>query len=201
MYRKFVENKLLIASNNKGKISEFRQLFAPYNIEIISAIDLQIDEPEETGQTFSDNAVLKAEYYSKLSKLPALADDSGLSIEALGGFPGVISARIAGENKDYNQAFSTIEQLLLEKNLSSSKAFFTCALSICWPDGHYQVFEGELNGTVSFPAVAGGYGFGYAPIFMAEGHDCKLSEIPDYQKNIISHRFIAFEKLINACFK
>ncbi len=199
MNRNFTENKLLIASNNPGKVQDLVELFSPYNILINSVTDANIEEPEETGLTFADNAKLKAEYYGKLLNTPALADDSGLVIEALGGFPGVYSARFAGPNKNFTQAFELIEQKLLEKQLTSSPASFICSLALWWPDGHFEVFEGKIDGKVSFP-IAGTNGFGYAPIFTANGYDKTFAQLELEEKNKISHRGQAFNKLINACF-
>lgn len=199
MNRKFDSSKLLLASNNPGKVNEIKLLLSPFNIEIISITDLNVEEPEETGLTFIDNAKLKAEYYGKICNIPALADDSGISIEALDGFPGIYSARIAGPNKQFNQAFDLIKQKLIEKNLVTSPAHFTCALTLWWPDGHFEIFEEHLNGSISFPA-AGKHGFGYAPIFTPNGYDKTFAQIEDDEKNKISHRAKAFNKLVKNCF-
>lgn len=199
MNRKFLDKKLLLASNNNGKILEIKELLLPYNINISSAFDFKIAEPEETGITFADNAKLKAEYYGKIQNTPALADDSGLSIEKLDGFPGVYSARIAGKNKDFTEAFEIIEQKLLKKELTSSPAFFTCCLALWWPDGHFEVFEGKLHGKISFPAT-GSHGFGYGPIFIPEGYNKTLSQMQNEEKNSISHRALALSRMIEACF-
>jgi XTP/dITP diphosphohydrolase len=199
MARKFTENKLLIASNNPGKVKEIKDLLAPYNIEILSVSDLNVEEPEETGLTFVDNARLKAEYYGKIKNMPALADDSGLSIEALDGFPGVYSARFAGPDRNFYSAFDMIEKKLQDINLSTSKAFFTCALALWWPDGHFETFEGTLNGNLSFPP-SGKLGFGYAPIFIPKGHNVTFANFQDEEKNKISHRAEAFNQMIKACF-
>lgn len=198
--RKFQDNKILIASNNPGKVAEIQQLLSPFNLEIFSLIDKGIIEPEETETSFVGNAILKARYYGEIFNLPALADDSGLSINELDGFPGVYSARVAGENKDYNQAFKVIEQKLQENNLESSKAFFSCALALWWPDNHVEIFEGELYGHIEFPAIFGGYGFGYAPIFSPHDHELRYSQLNDEVRNKISHRSIAFQKMISNCF-
>lgn len=157
-------------------------------------------EPEETENSFVGNAILKARYYGNMFNIPALADDSGLSISELDGFPGIYSARIAGENKEYRHAFNVIEQKLEEKNLKSSKAFFSCALALWWPDDHVEAFEGELHGNIEFPAVFGGYGFGYAPIFLPNGHELRYSQLNDEIRNKISHRSAAFQQMISQCF-
>lgn len=189
-------NKLVIASNNPGKVREIIELLSPYNIETISLIDQNIEEPEETGLTFADNAKLKAEYYGKLFNLPALADDSGICIEALGGYPGVISARIAGPNKDFYSAFNLIEQKLLDKNLKSSPAHFISSLSIWYPNGDIFDFEGRIDGEISFPARGNNNQFGYNPIFVPNGYDKTFSEMSLDEKNHISHRKLAFDKFI-----
>lgn len=199
MNRKFNSQKLLIASNNPGKVNEIKFLLSPFNIEIISITDIDIQEPEETGLTFIDNAKIKAEYYGEKYNIPALADDSGISIEALDGFPGIYSARLAGPDKQYNQAFELIEKKLLEKNLQTSPAHFTCALVLRWPDGHFEIFEEYLNGKISFPAT-GKHGFGYAPIFIPDGYSKSFGQIEDEEKNKISHRAKAFNKLVKHCF-
>lgn len=200
MFRKFVEQEILIASGNPGKITEITELFSPYNIKLHSITNFQAEEPEETGATFVENAKLKAEYYGKITNLPSLSDDSGISITALDGFPGIYSARFAGPNKDFNTAFQLIQQKLLEKGLDSSPAFFTCALALWWPDGHFEIFEGELHGKVVFPAQ-GLNGFGYNPIFVPDGHDRTIAQMTKDEKKNISHRSLAFNKMINSCFQ
>ncbi len=199
MTKNFPYNKLLIASNNLGKVKEIEALLAPYDVEIISITDIDIEEPEETGVTFAENARLKAEYYGKLMNLPALADDSGLSVEDLDNYPGVYSARIAGPNKDFNLAFDDIKNRLADKKLDSSPAFFTCSLAIWYPDGRMEDFEGVIDGLISFPpSIVEGYG--YNPIFTPSGYNQRFSEIGQAEKNKISHRALAFKKFIEHCF-
>ncbi|MCT4634961.1 MAG: RdgB/HAM1 family non-canonical purine NTP pyrophosphatase [Rickettsiales bacterium] len=199
MSSKFPYDKLLIASNNPGKVREIKSLLDPYGIEIFSITDFDVEEPEETEATFIGNARLKAAYYGKRLSLPALADDSGISIEELGGFPGVYSARIAGPDKDFTIAFDKIEKMLAEKDLKTSPAFFTCALSLWHPDGIIEDFEGRIDGIVSFPAI-GMHGFGYDPIFTLNGYNKRLSEMAPEEKNKLSHRSLAFKKFIEHCF-
>lgn len=199
MYRKFKEQELLIASNNSGKILEITELLSPYNIKVFSTKDLQVEDPEETGSTFIENAKLKAEYYGKIKNIPALADDSGISIKELDNFPGIYSARIAGKSKNFYDAFDIVKQKLLEKGLHSSPAFFTCALALWWPDGHFETFEGEWHGNLTFPP-RGSNGFGYDPIFIPEREIQTVAEMTKEEKNKVSHRAVAFNKLINACF-
>lgn len=200
MKRKFQEKSILIASNNPGKVKEIKELLSTLDLEILSLLDKKIIEPEETENSFVGNAILKARYYGNMFNIPALADDSGLSIRELDAFPGIYSARIAGENKEYRHAFNLIEQKLEEKNLKSSKAFFSCALALWWPDDHVEVFEGELHGNIEFPAVFDVYGFGYAPIFLPDGHELRYSQLNDEIRNKISHRSAAFQRMISQCF-
>ena len=199
MQRKLTEKKLLIASGNPGKAAELHALFLPYNTETISLAGFEIEEPEETGITFAENALLKAEYYGKATGLLALADDSGLSIDALDGFPGVYSARFAGPNKDFTKAFDLIEEKLREKGLKESPAFFTCALALYWPDGHIQQFEGKVTGKISFPASKT-KGFGYNQIFIPDGFNKSFADLGAIEKNKISHRAFALKQLIAECF-
>lgn len=198
MSRQFIDKKLLLASNNPGKLSELAKLLAPYEIEVMKVSHFNIKEPEETGLTFEENAKLKAEYFGKIQGMPALAD-SGLSIEALGGFPGIYSARFAGDNGDYIESFNLIEKKLAEKKLITSPAFFICSLALWWPDGHFETFEGKIHGNLSFPASGGG-GFGYDPIFIPNGYSKTFSEFNSEEKNKISHRALAFNQMIEACF-
>lgn len=189
-------HKILIASNNPGKVTEIEALLRDYNIECISLIGKDIEEPEETGTTFLENAILKAKYYGEIFNLPALADDSGLCVDALDGFPGVISARIAGPNKDYSKAFDIIREKLNDKELESSPAHFICSLVLWTPNGTLTDFEGKLNGRISFPAK-GLNGFGYDSVFTADGYNKTLAEFTSEEKNNISHRKIAFDKFIS----
>lgn len=199
MQRKFTEKKLLIASNNPGKVKEISSLLSPFGIEVISATDFNIKEPEETGVTFAQNALLKAQYYGKLTSLPALSDDSGLCIEALDGFPGVYSARFAGEDRNFTNAFKLIEEKLQAKNLNTSPAAFICSLALWWPNGQLVEVEGKVTGNISFPP-RGKKGFGYDPIFIADGYNQSFAEMDAAEKNKISHRAMALKQLINICF-
>lgn len=198
-HNKLSYNKLLIASNNSGKVKEISLLLSPYNIEVVSAIDLNIKEPEETGKTFSDNSRLKAEYYGKLMNLPALADDSGLSIDALDGFPGIYTARMVEKGETYQDAFIKIQNKLEQKNLEASSAYFTCSLALWFPDGSLVDFEGRVDGLVSFPA-RGNNGFGFDPIFTPSGYNTTFAEMSFVDKDKISHRSIAFKKLVDYLF-
>jgi len=195
---KFTENKLLIASGNKGKISEISKLLAPYNVEIISASNYNLIEPEENGSTFIENAEIKSRYYSEKTGLPALADDSGLCVEALGGNPGIYSARWAGSDKNFSTAMQRIEKEV--GNNRNKNAKFVCALSLYTPKSNeVENFEGKVEGTLSFPP-RGQNGFGYDPIFIANGMSQTFAEMDAEIKHKISHRADAFNKLINKCF-
>lgn len=195
---KFKENKLLIASGNKGKISEISNLLAPFNIEVVPASNYEIEEPEENGTTFIENAEIKSRYYSKKTGLASLSDDSGLCVEALDGKPGIYSARWAGEKKDFSVAIKRIENELADND--NKKAKFVCALSLYFPEtDEVENFEGTVEGNLSFPPK-GQNGFGYDPIFVAQGMSQTFAEMDSEEKHRISHRADAFNKLINKCF-
>lgn len=199
MTKKFTGTKLLLASGNQGKILEITQLLSDYNVQLASAKDFDIEEPEETGKTFVANAELKAKYYGDITGSPALADDSGLAVEALGGAPGIYSARWAGDKKDFKAAMQRVEKELNGSDNLNAK--FVCALSLYWPDDKkFASFEGEVKGKLTFPPK-GDKGFGYDPIFIPNGYDQTFGELSGDVKQNISHRADAFRKLINGCFK
>ena len=190
----------MIASHNPGKIVEIRALLAPYGIEPVSAAALGLPEPEETGTSFAANAELKARAAADLSGLPALADDSGLSVEALGGDPGIFSARWAGPKKDFSLAMARVEERVGQAGPEASRdAHFVCALSLCWPDGHLETFEGRVDGTLVWPP-RGGRGFGYDAMFLPLDHDETFGEMDPDAKHAISHRARAFAQLTAAVF-
>lgn len=198
MHKKFDEKKLLIASGNAGKIKEIKELLAPFSVEVISAKEFDLVEPEENGLTFIENAEIKAKYYGDKTGFPALADDSGLCVNALNGAPGIYSARWAGEDKDFSIAMKKIAEKLKDKR--DKTAYFACALSLYWPDsGDSESVEGRVNGSLVFPP-RGEKGFGYDPIFIANGNTKTFAEMIPEEKAAISHRSDAFKKLINACF-
>ena len=197
MARLFDHDRLVIASHNPGKVSEIADLMQPFVVEVISAADLNLDEPEETGTTFADNALLKAHAAAKAANLPALADDSGLVVNALAGAPGVYSARWAGADKDFIVAMEKVEKLL--RGSEDRSSMFVCALALAWPDGHADVFEGFVEGEITWPP-RGEKGFGYDPIFTADGEDITFAEMEPAQKHTMSHRADAFQKLVSACF-
>lgn len=190
-------SQLVVASHNPGKVREIKALLGPHGIEPISAGSLGLPEPEETGTSFAANAELKARASAQGSGHAALADDSGLCVEALGGDPGIYSARWAGETKDFRIAMTRIENALRAKGLATSAAKFVCVLSIALPSGEIQTFEGEVHGRLTFPP-RGDHGFGYDPIFIADGMDQAFAEIDPALKHAMSHRARAFEKLLHS---
>ncbi|MEQ8735415.1 MAG: RdgB/HAM1 family non-canonical purine NTP pyrophosphatase [Rhodospirillaceae bacterium] len=195
--RCFEGGRLVVASHNAGKVREIRELLAPYSADVISASELDLPEPEETGTTFKANAELKALAAAKASKSVALADDSGLAVSALGGAPGIYSARWAGPSKDFDVAMERIEAEL--EDATDRSAHFVCALTLAWPDGHCETFEGTVHGSLVFPK-RGDLGFGYDPIFIPEGHSITFAEMDPDKKHQMSHRADAFAKLVAACF-
>jgi XTP/dITP diphosphohydrolase len=196
--RHFDGGRLVIASHNPGKIREIDALLGPLGVTVVSASDLGLPEPEETGSTFSANAEIKARAAAAGSGLPALADDSGLAVAALEGDPGIFSARWAGPGKDFAVAMRRVEEALSGKN--DRRAHFVCALALCWPDGYCEIFEGEVHGNLAWPPQ-GTRGFGYDPMFVPEGYDITFGEMDPEHKHRISHRANAFRKLVEGCFK
>lgn len=197
MARRFTESKLVIASHNRGKVREIGDLLAPFGVTTASAGDLGLPEPDETGTTFVDNALLKARAAAERSDLPALADDSGLAVRALDGAPGIYSARWAGPDGDFDAAMARVERELGDND--DRGAYFVCALALCWPDGHTEVFEGTVDGTLAWPP-RGTRGFGYDPVFVPDGHGVTFGEMDPDAKHAISHRADAFRKLVASCF-
>ncbi|HET9354801.1 MAG TPA: RdgB/HAM1 family non-canonical purine NTP pyrophosphatase [Sphingomicrobium sp.] len=198
---KEVGPKLVIATHNAGKLREIRDLMAPLGIECVGAAELDLPEPEEIGVTFADNADLKAREAADLSGLPALADDSGLSVDALHGAPGIHSARWAEDeagNRDFGRAMERVwREVEAAGPEAGHDAHFTCVLSLAWPDGDIESFEGKVHGTLVWPP-RGANGFGYDPMFVATGMDRTFGEIDPADKHAISHRAEAFKKLVAA---
>ena len=198
----------MIASHNPGKLAEMRDLLAAYGIDAISAGDLGLKEPDETGMTFRENARIKAEAAAKAAGLPAFADDSGLAVDALDGDPGIHSARWAGPDQDFRRAMATIEEKLNECGSTTPerrKAHFVSALCVAWPDGHVEEFEARVAGTLVWPP-RGAEGFGYDPMFLPDGHQRTFGEMGSEAKHGLpprgsglSHRARAFLKLAEAC--
>ena len=199
---KLTPGKLVIASHNEGKVREIRALLAPFGVDPISAKSLDLPEPDETGTTFAANALLKAVSSCDLSGIVALADDSGLCVEALNGDPGVYTANWAEETpggpRDWMRAMQAVEDKLAALGSNTSRsAHFVCTLALRWPDGSDALFEGRVDGTLVWPP-RGDRGFGYDPMFVPLGHDQTFGEMdPDY-KHTISHRADAFAKLVRA---
>ena len=200
VHRKLAPGKLVIASHNPGKVVEIAALLGDHGIEPVSAARLGLPEPDETGTTFVANAELKARVAADLSGMPALADDSGLCVEALGGEPGIFSARWAGPAKDFSLAMRLVHQALGKVGPEAGRdAHFICALAIAWPDGHVESFEGRVDGLLVWP-TRGDRGFGYDPMFQPIGHGITYGEMEPDAKHAMSHRADAFRKLVAAVF-
>lgn len=201
MHRKFNDKKLVIASHNQGKVKEIKDLLLPYKIEVVSGGEFNLAEPEETADSFSGNAAIKSKYFAEKTGLPSLSDDSGLVVPALGGAPGIYSARWAGPEKDFLAAMRKVEHALKEIHAGAKDyaAHFVCALSLTWPDMHTEIFEGKVFGKLVFPP-RGKQGFGYDPIFIPKNYNITFGEMNPHEKHMISHRANAFNKLIKGCF-
>jgi len=203
-----ITGKLVIATHNPGKLAEMRELLAPHGVEAVSAGELELGEPEETGKTFEANARIKAIAAAQAARLPAFADDSGLVVDALDGAPGIYSARWAGPNKDFSEAMARIERLLQERGARTPdrrKAHFVSALCVAWPDDHLEEVEAHADGTLVWPP-RGNAGFGYDPMFMPEGFERTFGEMTSVEKHGLpplglglSHRARAFVKLAEIC--
>ncbi len=202
--------RLIVATHNLGKLREIRELVAPHGVDAVSAGDLGLPEPEETGTTFLANARLKAEAAAMAAKLPALADDSGICVAALDGAPGIYSARWGGPKKDFAAAMEKIEAELRERDCfepQQRRAWFVSALSLVWPDGHVEEIEGRIDGTLVWPP-RGDKGFGYDPMFLPDGHTRTFGEMTSEEKHgipadgsqALSHRARAFQILEKSCF-
>lgn len=197
MTRKLTERKICLASHNKGKLREIEALLAPYGIEVVSAGELGLEEPEETEDSFAGNARIKAHFAAKASGLPALSDDSGICVDALDGAPGVYTADWAEtpNGRDFPMAMTKTWELLEAKNAPHPRtARFCCTLCIAWPDGHDDIFEGKVEGHLGWP-MRGELGHGYDPIFLPAGHDITFGEMDPALKNEMSHRADAFAKM------
>ena len=202
MRRTLTAGRLVVATHNPGKLAEINGLLGPHGAEAVSAVSLGISEPEETETTFASNALLKADHCARASGLPALSDDSGLCVDALGGEPGVHSARWAGVAKDFALAMRNVEEKLQAKGAvtpEARKAHFICALCLAWPDGRDDVFEGRVDGTLVWPP-RGSNGFGYDPMFVPDGFTQTFGEMEEPIKRQMSHRARAFGKLVDAVF-
>lgn len=206
-HRKLAPGRLIIASHNQGKVREIRALLEPYGIQPVSAGDLDLPEPEETGTTFAENALLKARASAEGADCVALADDSGLCVTALDGKPGVYTADWAerqwfeGEpGRDWYMAMGKVEGKLAEQGPDVDRsAYFACTLALAWPDGHSEIFEGRVEGNLVWPP-RGTMGFGYDPVFQPIGFGETFAELDPAQKQAMSHRADAFRKLVESCF-
>jgi len=208
MAHRQITGRLVIATHNPGKLAEMRDLLAIYGISAISAGELGLPEPEETGTTFGANARIKAEAAARTAKEPAFADDSGIVVDALDGDPGIYSARWAGPDKDFRLAMNKIQTLLIERGAKAAerrRAHFVSALCVAWPDGHLEEFEAKVDGTVVWPP-RGNLGFGYDPLFLPDGQTKTFGEMSAEDKHGLpprgrglSHRARAFLKLAEAC--
>jgi XTP/dITP diphosphohydrolase len=207
MHRR-ITGRLVIATHNPGKLAEMRELLAPHGIDAVSAGELGLAEPDETGTSFRANAAIKARAAAEAARLPAFADDSGLVVDALDGAPGIYSARWAGETKDFTSAMARVDRLLQERGAvtpDARRAHFVSALCVAWPDGHIEEVEARVDGTLVWPP-RGTAGFGYDPFFLPEGHDRTFGEMSSEEKHGLpprgrglSHRARAFVKLQQMC--
>ena len=204
-----LEGRIVIATHNPGKLREMQALLAPFGLETVSAGDLGLPEPDETGATFIDNALIKARAAAQAAQLPAFADDTGLCVEALDGAPGLYTARWAGPAKDYDAAMARIEAGLRERDCfapAQRRAHFICALAVAWPDGEEETFVGRVEGACIWPP-RGPAGFGYDPMFQPDGFARTFGEMTPQEKHglpadgsrALSHRARAFQALMRAC--
>jgi XTP/dITP diphosphohydrolase len=207
MIHRKLSSRLVAATHNRGKLSELIELIAPHQIEVVGAGELGLPEPDETSDSFAGNSALKALAATRAARLPALADDSGLCVEALDGAPGIYSARWANGAKDFAAAMRRVEEALRRSGAPQPwRAYFVSALALAWPDGHLEIFEGRVDGRLVFPP-RGDKGFGYDPIFLPDGYDRGFGEMSSEQKHgipadgstALSHRARAFQKLAKAC--
>lgn len=204
--RKLTQNKLIIASHNQGKIRELRDLLQPLGYDLLTADDLDLPEPEETGLTFEANAELKALAAAKAAALPAMSDDSGLAVDALDGAPGIYSARWAGPDRDFAMAMELVETALQKQGDGDRTARFVSVICLAWPDGHREFFRGEVEGMIVHPP-RGDKGFGYDPIFQPDGYETTFGEMAADEKHgwthgdseALSHRARAFKLFAETC--
>ena len=193
--------RLVVATHNPGKVVEINALIRPFGLDAVSAGELGLPEPDETETTFAGNARLKAIAAAKAANLPALADDSGLEVDCLGGAPGIYSARWAGPSKDFAAAMRKVADEVTACHgwaAPGPRANFLCALCLAWPDGETQLFEGRIDGVLVWPPRGSG-GFGYDPMFLPDGHRQTFGEMPSAVKYAMSHRALAFEAFVAAC--
>ena len=207
-HRKLEPGRLVVATHNAGKLREIRELLGPYGFDVVSAGELDLPEPEETGTTFEANAELKARAAAEASGLPSLADDSGFCVAALNGDPGIYSARWAGPEKDFSMAMRNVEEKLQQAGAVTAetrRGSFVAVLCLAWPDGHVEFFRGEVEGQIVWPP-RGLQGFGYDPMFQPDGHERTFGEMTSAEKHgwstttpALSHRARAFVTFSKAC--
>jgi XTP/dITP diphosphohydrolase len=202
MTRKFEGDKLLVATHNKGKLGEITEILAPFGVSVVGAGEMNLPEPEETEDTFVGNARIKAHAAAKATGLPALSDDSGITIDALNGAPGVYTADWAetGKGRDFMMAMTRANDEITAVGPHAPRtAQFRCTLVIAWPDGHDEVFEGVMPGQLVWP-IRGEHGFGYDPMFQPDGYDITCAQMDPAEKNKISHRGRAVAQFVQGCF-
>ena len=200
--RKFTGDTLLVATHNAGKLTEIAELLAPFNVKVLGASEMGLDEPDETETTFAGNARIKAHAAAKATGIPALSDDSGIEIKDLNYAPGVYTANWAetDQGRNFEMAMGKVHDKLLASGAAQPwKARFCCTLVLAWPDGHDEVFAGTVDGQITWP-MRGSEGHGYDPIFVPNRYDVTFAEMAQDEKNRISHRAVAFAKLVNGCF-
>lgn len=200
--RKFTGDRLIIASHNPGKLTEIAALVRPFGFNAVSAADLGLADPDETEDTFAGNARIKAHFAARESGLPALSDDSGIMVDALGGAPGVFTANWAetADGRDFPMAMTRVWTMLENQNAPEPRcAKFCCTLCLAWPDGHDELYEGQVAGRLVWP-MRGDLGFGFDPIFLPEGKSETFGEMAPSEKHAMSHRSVAFAKLVSGCF-
>lgn len=187
--------EILFASHNAGKITEIKQILAPFGITVKTAADMDLPDVEETGTTFAENSLLKSQTIAKATGLPCLADDSGLCVDALNGAPGVFSARYA-PNRDFDKGMDKLLAEMAQSKNKSRDAHFCCVISLSYPNGEYHLFEGRVDGRIAMQKMFGADGFGYDPLFVPNGYDCSFAQMAKAEKNKISHRGRAMQKLL-----
>lgn len=187
--------EILFASHNAGKITEIKQILAPFGITVKTAADMDLPDVEETGTTFAENSLLKSQTIAKATGLPCLADDSGLCVDALNGAPGVFSARYA-PNRDFDKGMDKLLAEMAQSKNKSRDAHFCCVISLSYPSGEYHLFEGRVDGQIAMQKMFGADGFGYDPLFVPNGYDCSFAQMAKVEKNKISHRGRAMQKLL-----
>ena len=185
--------EILFASHNAGKIKEIKQMLEPLGIAVKTAADMDLPDVEETGKTFAENSLIKSQTIARATGIPCIADDSGLCVDALNGAPGVYSARYA-PNRDFDKGMDKLLAEMAQSGNKSRAAHFSCVVSLAYPDGRYELFEGRVDGQIAAQKMLGAEGFGYDPLFVPDGYDCSFAQMGKAEKNKISHRGRAMQK-------